>query len=388
MTRAREMPDYGASPGLHLTFLADQLSGGAGGGRFTTGFLRNLLANAEVLQRVDRLSILATQRESVAALGSLPDKVRVLRRQFPSRLRQTILAEIFGRMLPRSDVVHGPFYYVFPGQTARSVITLHDLSMFEERFHPAEKRRSQTASITASVLRADAVVCDSDAILTECQRRWSDIAGKFMRVYLGTTPMLSRGHVAALSPGVMTQPYILAVGTIEPRKNYEGLLTAYEALLKERGDTCPDLVISGRAGWMCESTVQRLITLGAGGRVHWFRDVPDEQLARLYEEATVFTYLSVYEGFGYPPFEAAFARVPMVLSKLSSIGEIWQGYARCVDPADTRAILTGWRWALGLDSAERSRIVSQQYSRASEFSWSRCIHCYLDIYLRLVGSGR
>jgi glycosyltransferase involved in cell wall biosynthesis len=382
------MPDHRILPGLRLTFLADQLGAGAGGGRFTTGFLQNLLADAGALEQVERLSILVTQRESIVSLGSLPDRVRVLRRPFPSRMRQTILAGAFGRTLPRSDVMHGPFYYVFPGQAARSVVTLHDLSMFEERFHPSGKRQSLMASITVSVFRANAVICDSDAILTECLRRWPGAVGKFTRVYLGTAPVSNRDPDWPSRPGMMARPYILTVGTIEPRKNYEGLLTAYEALLSELGDLAPDFVVAGRAGWMCESSILKLTALEASGRVHWFRDTTDEQLACLYEGAKVFTYLSVYEGFGYPPFEAAFAQVPMVLSKFSSVGEIWRGHAQCVDPTDIRDILTGWKWALSLDSAERAGLVAQQYDRALEFSWSRCVHSYLDSYLRLVGSKR
>jgi len=382
------MPDHRIPSGLHLTFLADQLGAGAGGGRFTTGFLQSLLADAGALQQVERLSILVTQRESVVSLGSLPDKVRVLRRPFPSRLRQTILAGAFGRTLPRSDVVHGPFYYMFPGQAARSVVTLHDLSMFDERFHPSEKRQSQIVSITASVFRADAVICDSDAILAECLRHWPGVAGKFTRVYLGTAAVSNRGPASSWQHGMTARPYILTVGTIEPRKNYEGLLTAYEALLNELGDVAPDFVVAGRAGWMCESSVHKLATLEASGRVHWFRGATDEQLACLYEGAEVFTYLSVYEGFGYPPFEAACTGIPMVLSNLSSVGEIWRDHACCVDPTNVAEIVNAWRWALNLDKGERAAVVERQAKRATEFSWRRCVQSYLDLYERLAHDDR
>ena len=355
------MPDNKIPPGLRLTFLADQLGSVAGGARFTTGFLQNLLADARALQQVERLSILVTQRESVGSLGSLPDNVRVLRRPFPSRLRQTILAGAFGWALPRSDIVHGPFYYVFPSQAAQSVVTLHDLSMFEGQFHPNGKRQSQMASVTASVLRADAVICDSDAILTECLRRWPGAAGKLTRVYLGTAAVSNRESASSSQHGMVARPYILAVGTIDPRKNYDRLLEAFEHLLAQLGDSAPDMVIVGGEGWMCEPTVQRLRKLQQGGKLHWLQRASDDELSVCYERASLFTYLSLYEGFGYPPFEAAYAGIPMVLSAMSSVGEIWSDYARCVDPTDVRAILSGWKWALGLGPSERHSVVERQY---------------------------
>ena len=66
------------------------------------------------------------------------------------------------------------------------------------------------------------------------------------------------------------------------------------------------------------------------------QNITDLELARAYQKASLFTYLSLYEGFGYPPFEAAHALVPMVVSSESSVGEIWSGYAKCVKPTDVK----------------------------------------------------
>ena len=117
--------------------------------------------------------------------------------------------------------------------------------------------------------------------------------------------------------------------------------------------------------------------------MRWLNNASDDQLAEYYRQASVFTYLSVYEGFGYPPFEAAFAHIPMVLSNMSAVGEIWKGHARCVDPTDVREILAGWRWAYGLGPAERQNVADRQIAHARCFSWERCVTAYLDVYERL-----
>jgi glycosyltransferase involved in cell wall biosynthesis len=107
-------------------------------------------------------------------------------------------------------------------------------------------------------------------------------------------------------------------------------------------------------------------------------------LAEAYAKAGVFTYLSLSEGFGYPPFEAAYARCPMVLSSASSVGEIWSGHARCVDPLDVEGIVAAWKWALSLGGAEREAVVAGQERRAREFTWTRAVNEYLAFWGGLV----
>ena len=260
--------------------------------------------------------------------------------------------------------------------------------MFDERFHPADRRDEQIATLTASVNRANVVVTDSDAVLAECRERWPNVSGKFTRIYLGTGPVPKDGQGSAVEPAGQQRPYILTVGTIEPRKNYDAVFTAYEALVNELGDRAPDLVVAGRAGWMSQTTIDRLFTLVHTGRVHWLRDVSDGQLSGLYERAQVFTYLSLYEGFGYPPFEAAYAGTPMVLSSRSSIGEIWRDHACCVDPTDPAEIVRAWQWALSLNEEMRTAVLQRQARRAAEFSWKRCVQSYLDLYEELAHDSR
>jgi glycosyltransferase involved in cell wall biosynthesis len=230
------------------------------------------------------------------------------------------------------------------------------------------------------VHECDGVVCISEATLSEFQSQWPHLAHKGVVIYNGVSAFGTQPS----NPRPVPERSILAVGTIEPRKNYPTLLDAFERLAHEQGDMAPVLTVVGNEGWMCDSVAHRLSALQAAGKCRWLRNASDEQLADAYAKAGVFSYLSLSEGFGYPPFEAALARCPMVLSNASSIGEIWFQHAMCVDPLDVEGIVAGWKWALSLNDAEREAVVARQESRAQEFTWSRTVHEYITFWNGLV----
>jgi len=375
--------DDGIQPKITLSILADQLGAKAGGGRFTTGFLKALVTHPETWEHLERLFIVATQNESTQCLGVLPPSVSIVRRRFPSRLRSTWLTLLFSKTLPASTVAHGPFFYVFPGQAKRRMITFHDASFLDDRFHPSKKNRAFVRMFTKIVLPScHALVCISDTVMADLKRSFPHLPYECVRIYQGVSKVgeEQRYSSAVADDHCTERPFILTVGTIEPRKNYDRILDAYEFLLGEQGDSAPDLVIVGREGWMCEATIGRIKALELSGRVHWMNDATDRQLAWYYGHAALFTYLSLYEGFGYPPFEAAFAQVPMVLSNCSAVGEIWSNYATCVDPSNVREIVAAWKWGLNLQDGERQWIVERQKRRGAEFTWERCVTEYLQLY--------
>lgn len=366
---------------MKISILADQLGSGAGGGRFTNGYLRALLSDNEALEKIGELDILVTENQPTAQLYPLPPQVRVIYRRFPSRLRSTYLAKCLIRTIPATDVAHGLCFYVFPEQGRQTIATMLDASFLDDNYHTGIHNRRMKKLVDKQLDRCDAIVCISHSISIQFQARWPRIAEKVRTIYPG---------VDALSvPVVCTrddsrQPiYILAVGTIEPRKNYSVILDAYEQLRLELGKNAPQLVIVGKEGWMSDFVRNRIMLLEKCNILRWIKNATDDELAVLYQKAYMFTYLSLYEGFGYPPFEAAYANLPMVVSNVSSIGEIWSGYARCVAPTDVRAIVSGWKWALGLRDNEREAVIERQNIRAAEFTWKRCVSEYLKLYADL-----
>jgi glycosyltransferase involved in cell wall biosynthesis len=150
-------------------------------------------------------------------------------------------------------------------------------------------------------------------------------------------------------------PAILALGTIEPRKNLARLVEAWRLLDGELG-----LVLAGGEGWGDRPDL-------ADPRIRRLGYVPDEEIARLYRGASVFAFPSMFEGFGMPIVEAMACGTPVVASTHPSLDEACGDAAIRVDPLDPEAIATGIRGAL----ARRHELVALGLAHAARFSWER-----------------
>ncbi len=172
-------------------------------------------------------------------------------------------------------------------------------------------------------------------------------------------------QVAGPLPEGLQPGFILAVGTIEPRKNYPRLLAAYRAL-RSRIDA-PPLVIAGRPGWAFGDTLER-IRIEPG--VRYLGHVDEATLAALYESAAVLAFPSLYEGFGLPLLEAMARGLPAVAGNVGAMPELAGDAAVLVDPEDVESIASGLERVLG-DEALRSRLSAEGRKRAAGFTWKR-----------------
>jgi glycosyltransferase involved in cell wall biosynthesis len=170
-----------------------------------------------------------------------------------------------------------------------------------------------------------------------------------------------------LAPG-----YLLAVGTIEPRKNYPRLLAAYR-LLKARGGA-PRLVVVGRVGWAYGSALD---DLRAESGVQLLGHVDDPTLRALYRAAAVLAFPSLYEGFGLPLLEAMAEGLPAVVGNAGALPELAGDAALLVDPTDVEAIADGLGRALG-DSDLRSLLAAAGPRRAARYAWSAAAEATLE----------
>jgi alpha-1,3-rhamnosyl/mannosyltransferase len=227
----------------------------------------------------------------------------------------------------------------------------------------ARAARIERATIRPALRRAAAFICISDAT-----RR--DLVAHFP--YAG-----SRAHVIPLAahprfgtpvkPARLDKPYVLAAGTLEPRKNLVRLIEAWAAL--------PDpvreahvLALVGPTGWNVDATLAAARARPDDVRLLGFVD--DDELAALYAGAAAFAYPSLYEGFGLPVLEAMSAGAPVVTSTVSSLPEVAGDAAVLVDPRDVRAL----RDALGSLLTDRARAEAMRAAgraRAARFTWKR-----------------
>lgn len=228
----------------------------------------------------------------------------------------------------------------------------------------ARAARIERATIRPALRRATTLPCISAATRDDLERLFPASRGKTLVTPLAADPSFAEPVDRPGHPE-LAQPYVLAVGTLEPRKNLERLLDAWLQLEPAVRDA-HELALVGPRGWDDEAIVAKAQAAGARllGRVS------DAELRALYAGAAAFAYPSLYEGFGLPPLEAMAAGAPVLTSNRSSLPEVVGDAAVLVDPTSTDAIADGLRTLL-TDRALAGRLRDAGRARAAQFSWDR-----------------
>jgi glycosyltransferase involved in cell wall biosynthesis len=264
---------------------------------------------------------------------------------------------------------------------ARSVAIVHDLFGFDRRFGAPAGGAGERLSLPLAARRAGGFVCDSNATRDDLVERFPRLAGRTAVVPLGVHPRFTGaapGDVPARHG--LDAPYVLAVGTREPRKNLPRLVRAFAGLpegLRERHR----LAIAGSPGWD-DAEAERLAS--SHRQVVLLGFVEDDDLPALYAGATAVALPSLAEGFGLPVIEAMAAGTPVLTSNRSALLEVADGAAQLVDPLDVESIRAGLAELLE-DAALRERLARQGRERAAQFTWRRTARETLD-YLTSVTS--
>ena len=168
------------------------------------------------------------------------------------------------------------------------------------------------------------------------------------------------------------------MGTLEPRKNFQRLINAYQ-MVANSGQQTPRLVIIGGHGWGNEELGKVVRESGLDERVRLVGYVPDEDLPTLYRRAAVFVYPSLYEGFGLPPLEAMACGTPVVTSNISSIPEVVGEAAMLIDPYNTAEIAQAMASVL-TNQGLRDTLRTSGLVRSRLFNWDKTARETLSLY--------
>jgi glycosyltransferase involved in cell wall biosynthesis len=283
----------------------------------------------------------------------------------------------------KPDVYHEPNFlaYEFDGP---SVITVHDLSWIRyPHMQPKERVRAMDQYFEPGLRRASRILTDSHFVKQELIDVFGIAPHLIHPVYLGAeaqyqphTPQQTQDNLDRL--GLAHGQYLLAVGTLEPRKNLQQALRAFMAMPKALRQQYP-LVLVGMKGWNASQLEKQIAPLLAAGEIRQLGYLNREDLTKVTAGAYALVYPSVYEGFGLPPLEAMACGVPVIASNVSSIPEVVGDSGLLIDPFDvnqlTEAMLT-----LTQAPDLRRDYSGRALARSQQFSWDQCARETLSVY--------
>ena len=358
------------------------LRGPCGITRYSLELARALLAADSSIE----LLLYAATREGPAAAARLPaeliehPRVKVDAARRPAKLMNWLArvpgfrAELCTGPL---DVFHHTDLVYVHGWRAPEVVTIHDLafevsrSFHDEGFHERVRERMQRV-----VARARRVIVPSVVTRSDLVARWRVDPAKIAVVPLGADHALRVAREPRQDPRPAPRPWFVAVGTLEPRKNFVRLLRAWRKARHDGLDA--DLVHVGPRGWLTREWDEELARGDDGGRFVARGAVSDGELRAWVEDALALCYPSLYEGFGLPVAEAFALGVPVLTSNRSSTAEIASGAAELVDPED-EAALTHALLRLGSDRSRREELSRSGRVRAAAFTWARAAEATLAV---------
>lgn len=279
-------------------------------------------------------------------------------------------------------VYHEPNYILkpFAGPT---VTTVHDLSHIHYPHFHQPHVRDWLAELPETLARASAVITVSDVVRDEVMEHFEVPAERIHTVYEGVDaqyyPRTATECDEVLSAYDLAYGhYVLMVATLEPRKGVDTLLNAWEALPASLRADCP-LILVGSSGWLNDDLTRQIERLESGGTVRRLGYVPSAHLPPLFAGASVFSYPSLYEGFGLPVLDAMASGVPVICRAGTSMAEFADGACRLCETGDAGELAAALEELLdnaGLrrEWGERGRIQAQQ------FTWQRCAEQTAMIY--------
>jgi glycosyltransferase involved in cell wall biosynthesis len=276
------------------------------------------------------------------------------------------------------DIVHGTNFVGPPAQSP-VVVTVHDLTFlhFPEMCTPATARYPRL--IRRALARGASLHVPSDFVRDEVVDAFGIEPSRVTSIHHGLTAVAPGDPVRARQR-VGAAEYILAIGTVEPRKNLPVLVRAFDALAASRDELV--LVVAGPPGWGADAFTTAVHGARAASRIHRLGYVSSEERADLLAGATVFAYPSVYEGFGFPPLEAMAAGVPVIAGAAGALPEVLGDAALLLDPHDADALSDAVARVLD-DPQLREQLVTRGRERAAGYRWDIAVDQMLNLYRSL-----
>lgn len=285
------------------------------------------------------------------------------------------------------DLLHGTVNVVPLAFRRPTVVTVHDLSFLRmpDQFPPM-KAWYLKAAVSISVQRASHIVAVSEHTRRDVIELLGIAEDRVTVVYSGASPDFHPLPAAASEAFRQSRfhgrPFVLHVGTLQPRKNVDVLIRAFAAARRSAG--IPHvLALVGARGWMYQDLFELVKREGIVNHVEFVGFVAADHLPLWYNSADLFAYPSAYEGFGLPVLEAMACGVPVVTSASSSLQELAGDAAITVSPGSQEALELALKRVLG-DQSLRAQMQRRGLARAAEYTWTRTAVDTVAVYDRVL----
>lgn len=343
--------------------------------RLVDGLIRALSAGHEV----DIAAYAVTLRGRSRLEDALPSGVRAGTSPLPARLVHQMWRHTTHPRIERwtgfVDVVHAT-NVVAPPIRQPTVVTVHDLTALRyPRMCTPDALRYPDAILRA-IDGGARIHTTTDFVAREVSEAFGVAFDDVVRIAPGVDAR--RGGSAEVGRRIAgTTRYLLALGTIEPRKNLPALLRAFDVLAES--DAGIRLVIAGPDGWGVEQFDAALSASTVPERIRRLGWVSNAQRRDLLAGAQAFAYPSIYEGFGFPPLEAMQCGVPVVAASAGALPEVLGEAALFAPPKDTRALAGALQQVLE-DADLRQRLIAAGHERVAHYSWAATAVSFAQLY--------
>lgn len=353
------------------------LTQGGGIGRYTRELIHALVADAPHFH----YRLFSARPPAVLPVAdSLPSGSHVTHRSAPVteqwlyrlwyRLRLPLPVQLVTGAI---DLFHSPDFVLPPvSGSIPTILTVHDLSFvhFPETF-PDTLVGYLNRTVPWSIGRASHILADSVATKNDLEAVWNVPPAKITVLYSGVNerfrPVTEKDKLLAVRERYrLESPYILAVGTVQPRKNYEFLVRVFRLVAEQKPHS---LIIVGGKGWLDERLPMEIEQQGLQERVRLMGFVDDADLPALYSAADLLAFPSLYEGFGLPLLEAMACGTPVIASNASSLPEVGEGGAAVLLPPQDETAWTAAMLRLLDDDVARRELIDAGFRQSAKFRW-------------------
>jgi glycosyltransferase involved in cell wall biosynthesis len=289
------------------------------------------------------------------------------------------------------DLLHSTDFIPPLYTTVPTVITVHDLAFLHWPHFLTKDSAAYYGQIDRAVRHAQHIIVPSESTKQDLTAMLGVPPIKISVIYEAADPLFVPLPIAETRAEVMEkynlpESFILFVGTIEPRKNVDGLIRAFHHLRNKYGVNDTALVIAGGGGWLYEETLELIHQLNLDQSVFLVGRVVDEELHKLYVSARCHVHAAHYEGFGLPPLEAMACGTPTIVSNVSSLPEVVGDAALLVNPSNWEEIAVAIHRLL-TDDQLYAELRAKGLQRARYFNWESAARRTMEVY-KLVASSR